>query len=906
MKTYGCALVACSVGMTSVGRTEPMPVRLAQRFGDCLALVEASEQLQRRTCLSEVAGLVRHGLMYERCLLDVDGEHEASECPRPTLTKLSATEPSRARKNLLQKGEELASYLEAVAQGKEESPTETRKVFGLFRQAVGIVAAETEGAFTLVSQGGVSLGSWQAGYAYMTTELLKARERRRSSSGGALYRTVVGTSAGAVNSLASGLQGCSREYQAPQATLGFRVWVDLLQLFPSHFHSGLLQDDARGSLSLFSDAPLKAAMDAAKQAISSASSEKCSFDLGFVVTHIKGATSPVHLRQDSTDGSQVSLSAARSSERFAVHVELGNGAVSFRNVYDAVANRDQLVESVPDETFYPKLGTGAQPSEGDVLAGIQASGAFPMAFPPVTLGYQTYSPQTHSYETHHSTFVDGGVLENSPVGLGISLNQRRPHAIANYWFADLVSDPNTYIFASPSMRKWEMDRSRDGRNSDAAQSKELGGEGSFLGTYVSWVADVAATGTDARLAQAAEQYPFMRQEISGVTAVPRLLVPVRRISITGDQFGNFFAFAERDFRMFDYVVGMAEARRNFVDIEPGEIGVGDVDERLGAASETDPDGIGQKYQCLRDFYEDYVVRGAEAPCRKQFGGDAKRVSFCEEHPGLPASCASVGEPFRQLLRVNWRYTRWAREPTSFRAAEQFEHYLSLLRDEGYVFHDSVEPYRSVLASANGSLFTRKLSQLAVYRLTEKEGWVERKLMRAAGQIAADAAIYRLFPTFHWSLGYPDRGVEAGAGLMLYNWRQWYGLRLDTRARLYGLQTYDVTSETEPDYQAYMMDSELSLGLTNIIPPGTVGWADFEFGLGPILDYRFAPWKDGKRVVYGRFGVYGSAAFVVSQRLYFQLERRWFPVSRIQTEYVGTNRSRLSDSSTVFSLGIRFF
>lgn len=65
-------------------------------------------------------------------------------------------------------------------------------------------ARRQPGTFTLISQGGVSLGSWQAGYSYILSEVLKQRRKdlvAQAALSVAPDQTATGASAGAINAL---------------------------------------------------------------------------------------------------------------------------------------------------------------------------------------------------------------------------------------------------------------------------------------------------------------------------------------------------------------------------------------------------------------------------------------------------------------------------------------------------------------------------------------------------------------------------------------------------------------------------------------------------------------------------------------------------------------------------------
>ena len=128
-------------------------------------------------------------MRFQRCLWNIDDVHALGLCPNTPRPTTVAPESLAARLQLIEQAEHVIELLKLAAQGIEEPPL-TRSILSGFWQSAASALMQAHGGYTLVAQGGVSLGSWQSGYAYIVTEVLKARNRRRNKIGSGAYRTV--------------------------------------------------------------------------------------------------------------------------------------------------------------------------------------------------------------------------------------------------------------------------------------------------------------------------------------------------------------------------------------------------------------------------------------------------------------------------------------------------------------------------------------------------------------------------------------------------------------------------------------------------------------------------------------------------------------------------------------------
>ncbi len=868
------------------------PVHVVQVATDCLTITDPERAEQRRSCMAALVPLVERGMRFQQCIWDTNDVHAHGLCPKTRQPSTVAPVALAVRLQLIEQAEHVIELLKLAAQGIEDAPL-TRSILSSFWQSAASAVMQGHGGYTLIAQGGVSLGSWQSGYAYIVTEVLKARNRRRNKIGSGAYRTVTGASAGSVNALAFGLEGCSRDFAAPSSTLAFRIWIDRLRLFSSGNQHGLLSaSGGPSSLAIFDDAPVRDAMNDASQYMDIASKYvDCHFGLGFVATHLGKAESPVHVMLNAHGSPENHIVSPRLTERFAVQVDFNPDAKVLSNLLPPDSTGLAAKTAVPDKAFYAQLGTTEHPTRRDLLRGIRASGAFPIAFPPVELDYRTYDTSTSDFIHKTGIFIDGGVLDNTPIGLAIEMNHWNRTRPANPWFFDLVADPNTYIFVNPGLRAWSYARPSNVIVAVPDPVKRNARATSPIGTYVNWFEDLLATGADAQLVHTAEQNSFVRQE-GGANQLPRLVVPQRYLPIAGEQLGHFFAFLDRDLRVFDFVVGMADARVHLGSLEG--VDREDIENVMTALTQAGTaDSTAKKFQCMWDFYDKVVLPvGRDAPRDDKFA--------------RPAPCADVDAPFFSLLKASWSQRAWTQDPAAFSETDTFAHYLSALRQAKYAFREPPEPYRSSLNAADANLFLRYLAEEGSNRLAAKETGAMSVAINVGGRIAADAATVRLFPKYIWSIGYADRGFEIGGSLGMTAPSEYFALRANVFGRLYQLRTTDIALNDS----ANMMDTNLGMGMSAIFSPRwwllTPGVLDLELGLGGVWVSRYAPWQANRRSVNNRVGGYMSIAAVLAQRVYFLVEYQRFLDTWLSDAYVGTIQAQMPNWHLGASFGLRFF
>lgn len=769
--------------------------------------------------------------------------------------------------------------------------------------------------FSLVSRGGVSLGNWQAGFLYLLTEWAKGRPGQRSVSAVSdpAFSTVTGASAGAVNGFAAAIEGCRRPGLSVHDSLYYRAWIGL-GLFGRHGEPGLFPSEggASGALSLFTDEALEATLSMARSDIEGGELlPSCVVDFGFVATHLAPTESPVHVR---ASGEPV-LTTKKLKEKFAVRIKstpsplrTGRGSAgSFE-----IENLGPPGASNDDRLYYVGLGHGERVSTEALLDGVRASAAFPGAFPPVPLAYTQYVPGPEGHvvpRRREATFIDGGILDNTPVGLAVALDEwRDSHARATPHLEGLVPvEPRTYIFLEPLVRSWVRRSPAEG---DAASRDE-----GMLGTYLNFTRDLLATTTDAQLANTAEQFAFVRRERPAWDA-PRLSVPERRMPITGEQFDHFMAFLERDFRIFDFYVGMADAyayleqEACLLQPTPGSCEPSGHLQRLDVAlKRSNPN-----YRCMRAYYESEHARSKgrlrtdqlpsecrdllEVTCEGKESPDSERAirTFIASRAVLdaagPDGCyepAIANHNFRALLAGMHDYKVWMQSDDYAESRELDEFFEALGgpdpserfiyvdlpthlgRNEGYL--DATEVRRGF----------RALLQEGIDHVAAEQPGASEYALKIVGRTAADTAYGRHYPKHIVGLGVAQNGFEGVLGRRIGE-RPW---RWDSTFRFFNLQSQSFGNGLDP----FTGEFYLSTQVTRVLSP--TRFADVEVGAGWALSETIAFDSKSPGHVAFRTGPRSYLALVLLQRLYLALNVDYYPVNEKGSVYRDSG-SRVTD------------
>lgn len=396
----------------------------------------------------------------------------------------------------------------------------------------------------IVVSGGVSLGSYQAGLLHYYTQYLLQHRIAVGRLAPELLEepvTATGASAGSINAFLSAISICRKPVLKPEDSLFWRVWM------PVGF-DGLINVDDVTTYSLLSRKPLDRAVELVRNTWNDGEwrNDPCRVNLGFTVTREVPRSVPLN-KSSSRDTGSVRLPI--QTERIVLVMEGQNGT--------SPAVRSWLPAKTDEERdFFVDFDVHA-PAGGelpDTLVKIlQASSAFPVAWPPVLL--------TLHADPSYGYFLDGGVFDNNPVRLATRLleleSAGEKSGIAQSKLKKQL--PWRLLYVEPDATPWQDQLVAEARRRD-----------SFASMYGELVQSLVGTARKAELLSTIEHDSSLRDRID---------VPLRGWPITGSFLLNFFAFLEEDFRRFDFYSGMADSFEFLhANDDPREarLGLGDV------------------------------------------------------------------------------------------------------------------------------------------------------------------------------------------------------------------------------------------------------------------------------------------------------------------------------------------
>lgn len=574
----------------------------------------------------------------------------------------------------------------------------------------------------LVVSGGVSLGSYIGGYTYYLT---LARQQQSAVSPGT-WALTAGASAGAINAVIAGIAGCSAPQPDPVESLFYKVWipVGLTGQEESPKHPGAPTEDVPGlankddvtSRSLLSRRPLEQAADTLEHAFrtqdDSAERKSCDTAMAIVATRVQPRD---YVLQDPRSGG-TPPKVPRQTEKFVLRLQ-------------GVGGQLKLTSVVPEaeQQGYPSLGPEAlAPSTIDNILSapvrfehlrslLFASAAVPVAFAPQPLVFRfgTANPE-------RDDFVDGGVFENVPLGLALRVAENE----------DRLLPPFTVI--DPDVRNWFNEASRGGRcRSDPPDlipwtTEFIGGAvGAFRGTELS----------------AAFDYRLRAQP--GVT-----LYGPRGSVTAGEQLSYFGAFMERDFRIFDFYMGMLDGLRfTGVDLSPAK-----------------PGPSWDYFTCAKewDSASERFTRWPDgtaslSTCKKLAGADWLH----DKHKWSQKADGSTSQNFPRFLATSLFMKLQEISPPPLEKKKEAKTWFEAVREQGVKTTSEVE-------SKVPEIALRKLVEPLVARMARRQSNLAAALpFRVAARVLLDSLYYRN-PPLYYGIGLASvRGGETYLGGYLW-------------------------------------------------------------------------------------------------------------------------------------------
>jgi len=824
MLLFGAALAArAAASEPDLAADSPAPF-LRELFAPAGATTAAAPSLDVR------AERVRppSGTTSSRAAVQADAAARAVAELRPHLARHRLLGPALQR---LEAMGDLAGRLEAALAERPETPDAAadrdERIAQLsaalevarqdYRARLAAAAAELRAALErptlLVVAGGSSLGSYEAGFLHTLTEHLSALGRfarrlglAKAGDDPGVFPVATGASAGSVNALLAVLASCRDPVARPEESIFYRVWI------PVGLDALVGAEPEPGAL--FSRAALEDVVSTTGALLESdrgwSAEHPCQTLFGVSVTPIRSRT--LELRPaGAAPGSGSAVTVHRHTEKFMFEIAGEPGRPPWLR------------------PFTPPLPEGADPAHArlypsfspvredgsvafaDFAELLQASTSLPLVFRPVPLSYRL--PGEAEEQTQR--FIDGGVLDNTPLRLALKMNRwRGPRSGAQ--------DP-WVLFLEPDAHGWEAFRRE--RRERAWRSN--------MAEYLASFSDFVAAAREAELADAIETEPHLGS---------RLLIPAAQMPLASANLNNFLGFMERDFRVSDFHQGMADA----IDHLWRNSEAFHVLRAEGALPEIDS----PIFACFAAYRAELRASADPAPetlpvCRAL--GHAKDAS---ERNALA------------LLRASRGMKAWIRSPDHDEARELGQFFV-LLERYGYEFRDL--RYRGRPATARTAL---KAIRDEMQRQAQALGRLEKNIgirmgVVTVGKALANEVAFRVPRQFSFVGLQIDSGFEAGYARQLFDER----LRLVMTGKVYAFDRNLTRSGYEHGVNAATFAASaravLEIPGSNVLQPEVgLGWGVFS--------------RDGwGRHLFWRHGPEASLGASIFQRLYLDVALTWF-------------------------------
>lgn len=453
-------------------------------------------------------------------------------------------------------------------------------------------------SLSLTTSGGVSLGAYQAGYLFYLSEVIKKNPEVFE------VHILTGSSAGMVNSMITLMSLGGEEQGDPRASLYYRLWTEI------HYRELLDVEDAP-PLALSSRKVMENLADSMENVWLQGLHEDLDMVVGATATRVKGRS--VKLSQG--------FSVPRQEEKFVFRVR-GRGKGKAPLISNYVDQSHGIAQPLLPFSESGKRNLAAARKDFDVIRQVMfASSAFPLAFPPQLVDFCMSTPEFSNPEDleafrdcptprYHELFVDGSMFDRNPLGLahrtskaglgrdgggGVSWQETPDmrHGVLpeNFYFIYLDAGHASY----PTTEK-----ARETDNIEALFPTF----GAYSQGFV-------------RAAQAKELYTLVddNPEVKG-----HVEFTTRDLPTASGLLANFFGFFERRLRIFDFYLGMHDARRYVETVLAGkveeergeEVEIVYPEDRAGEAASDS----WRRYHCLRA-----VIDEEEDPDRACAGDD---------------------------------------------------------------------------------------------------------------------------------------------------------------------------------------------------------------------------------------------------------------------------------------------
>lgn len=734
-------------------------------------------------------------------------------------------------------------------------PGLTERLRNHLRQGITRLGERLGAPPALVVSGGVSLGSYQAGFLYYYTLFLHDRawvlrelppERRVALQSLGLdlpvdppsgFSIVTGASAGSVNALLAAYTGCREPERVPSQSLFFQTWNTLSM-------ETLLEDGSVGYDHAFSSRPIESAINKLKT-LEPEKWRQCRFSLGATTTRLTPREIDLAAAGGIRNRSKEPIRLARFTEKFLLTASGEPQRAPEFCPFPGCGAQD-----FTGATFYPRLAQpeGAPVPVDNVFSMVAASGAFPTAFAPRQLPHRYFDTRTGQWqEDAQSLFADGGIYNNNPLGLAVLMSRQELSAFkGNHRF--LYFDPNNVAW------KWSPE-----------QQQRWNGPG-LLSSYEDLVKGFVGTAMNAQLMDTLEAEPDIRE---------RLDVPVRHAPLAGEYLLDMSAFLDQDFRTFDFHRGMVDAWHFLT-------------------RESDTHAV---FALLPQHTQGRSAVRVDSPLFECFlAFEASEAAT----PGTLPECSGLTTPESHNILALMTASRELKHDTSLSRSNKFERFTKALGDQGYIFRSGM--LEGQPASALRYQF-REVAGEAVDELTRLQPADQRLGFEVATKLALDdAIIYRPNP-FYSFVGFTSAGMEVAASPLLHHWDD-KAVRLRAGVR----STVQQSAPLRDGTVTLAIDPEVYLNGALGLGPSLIKPLRVELALGVLSNATYL-W-DPKDWVSVRFAVEGGLTVVAAEHIEVSLRPRlYLDLGDVSSPFYVTTTSgpgrQLDTVDVVLGAGWRF-
>jgi predicted acylesterase/phospholipase RssA len=394
--------------------------------------------------------------------------------------------------------------------------------------------------YSLTVRGGVSLGAYEGGINWALLKVLK-------DDPSVSLTTVTGASAGNINAFLSAIEWCQSATRSGQESvrnnLFWQAWV------PVGIH-GLFPRRAKGYQpgdGLFTRTAFASAEDAFRKAVDDGGrfGSPCGLHVGVSVTRVRSADIVIRSvdAQSGNDGIHI------PSQRFVATFGLDVGAKGLR-----FRQLNQHDHEVGEYLTLPS--TDGVVSDDQLIELIHASSAFPVAFGPQIIRHCPDDAELHGGARCSppiaDQFIDGGVFDNVPLGLAVSLTEQL--------LAPADAEQVHYVYIDPDHARSYAPLPMPPPERPETKRVGLSTTFDFIKTFVSVSQQYELQGVARYLYKPTDGGQANGAKTPPATPLPRLTSRLQ--PLMGSYLAHFGAFFAEPFREHDFYVGVYDGLVN--------------------------------------------------------------------------------------------------------------------------------------------------------------------------------------------------------------------------------------------------------------------------------------------------------------------------------------------------------